>query len=66
MKAAYLKAPRQFEIRDVALREIADDEVIVDVKACGYCGHDNLRIMRRSGSPLDTSSRAWSARSVPV
>lgn len=42
MKAAYLKAPRQFEIRDVALREIADDEVIVDVKACGYCGHDNI------------------------
>ena len=34
MKAAYLKAPRQFEIRDVKLREIAEDEVIVDVKAC--------------------------------
>lgn len=42
MKAAYLKAPRQFELRDVELREIADDEVIVDIKACGYCGHDNI------------------------
>lgn len=42
MKAAYLKAPRQFEVRDVELREIAEDEVIVDVKACGYCGHDNI------------------------
>lgn len=42
MKAAYLKAPRQFEVRDVKLRELADDEVLVDVKACGYCGHDNI------------------------
>lgn len=42
MKAAYLKAPRQFRIMDVELREILDDEVIVDVKACGFCGHDNI------------------------
>lgn len=42
MKAAYLRAPRMFEVRDVELREIADDEVIVDVKACGFCGHDNI------------------------
>lgn len=42
MKAAYLKAPRQFEVREVELRPIAEDEVIVDVKACGYCGHDNI------------------------
>lgn len=42
MKAAYLKAPRRFKIMDVELRDIADDEVIVDVKACGYCGHDNI------------------------
>lgn len=42
MKAAYLKAPRQFEVRDIELREITEDEVLVDVKACGYCGHDNI------------------------
>lgn len=42
MKAAYLKAPRQFEVRDIELREIAEDEVLVDVKACGFCGHDNI------------------------
>ena len=42
MKAAYLKAPYQFEVRDVELREIKDTEVIVDVKACGFCGHDNI------------------------
>ncbi len=42
MKAAYLKAPYQFEVRDVELRKIKDTEVIVDVKACGFCGHDNI------------------------
>lgn len=31
-----------FEVRDVELREIKDTEVIVDVKACGFCGHDNI------------------------
>ena len=36
MKAAYLKAPYMFEVRDVELREIKDTEVIVDVKACGF------------------------------
>lgn len=42
MKAAYLKAPFEFELRDVSLRELRDDEVLVKVKACGYCGHDNI------------------------
>ena len=42
MKAAYLKAPYQFEVRDVELREITDDEVLIQVKACGFCGHDNI------------------------
>ena len=42
LKAAYLKAHRMFEVKDITLRPIHDDEVIVDVKACGYCGHDNI------------------------
>ncbi|MCQ2437433.1 MAG: zinc-binding dehydrogenase [Clostridia bacterium] len=42
MKAAYLKAPRMFEVRDIELRPLGEEEVIVDVKACGYCGHDNI------------------------
>lgn len=42
MKAAYLKAYRQFEVRDVELRPIHDDEVLLRVQACGYCGHDNI------------------------
>ena len=42
MKAAYLKAHNQFEIRDVDLREPEAGEVVVRVKACGFCGHDKI------------------------
>ena len=42
MKAAYLKAPNQFEVRDVELRAPGADEVIVRIKACGFCGHDKI------------------------
>lgn len=42
MKAAFLKAKYQFEIRDVEIREPEKDEVEVEVKACGFCGHDNI------------------------
>ncbi|MEA4938850.1 MAG: alcohol dehydrogenase catalytic domain-containing protein [Christensenella sp.] len=40
MKAMYLKAPYQFECRDVSLRAPERDEVIVRIRACGFCGHD--------------------------
>jgi L-iditol 2-dehydrogenase len=40
MKAAYLKAPFEFEIRELALREPSDDEILVKVRACGICGTD--------------------------
>jgi threonine dehydrogenase-like Zn-dependent dehydrogenase len=40
MKAAYVKAPFQFEIRDVGLRGLTETEILVDVKCCGVCGHD--------------------------
>lgn len=42
MKAAYLKAPNQFEIREVDLRAPQEGEVVVRVKACGFCGHDKI------------------------
>lgn len=40
MKAAYVKSPWQFEVREVKLRDMGEDEVIVKVKACGICGSD--------------------------
>lgn len=40
MKAAYVKSPFQVEIREFEIRELTDDEVLIQVKACGICGHD--------------------------
>jgi threonine dehydrogenase-like Zn-dependent dehydrogenase len=40
MKAAFVKAPFQFKVESVELREIGATEVLVDVKACSLCGHD--------------------------
>lgn len=42
MKAAFLKAKYQFEVRDVEIREPEKNEVEVTIKACGFCGHDNI------------------------
>ncbi len=40
MKAAYVKAPFEFTVKNISLRELNETEVVVDVKACGVCGHD--------------------------
>lgn len=42
MKAVYLKAKNQFELREVELREPGAGEVEVSVRACGFCGHDKI------------------------
>ena len=42
MKAMYLKAKNQFELRDVSLRDPKPDEAVVEVTACGFCGHDKI------------------------
>ena len=42
MKAAYLKSRYQFELRDVELREPEENEAEIEIKACGFCGHDNI------------------------
>lgn len=40
MKQAFLKAPYQVEIRETLLPELKDNEVLIDIKACGICGSD--------------------------
>jgi L-iditol 2-dehydrogenase len=40
MKAAYVKVPFEVEFREVPLPEIAADDVLVRVEACGICGTD--------------------------
>ena len=48
MKAAYVKAPFHFELKDIELREPGPTEIAIDIKACGVCGHD--LIMARYGA----------------
>ncbi|MBT9150853.1 MAG: Sorbitol dehydrogenase [candidate division WS2 bacterium] len=45
MKAAFVKVPFQFEIREVEIPRPGDDEILVKVKACGVCGTE-LHISR--------------------
>jgi threonine dehydrogenase-like Zn-dependent dehydrogenase len=40
MKAAFIVAPKTFEIRDIPMPDINDDEMLVKVDACGVCSSD--------------------------
>lgn len=40
MKAAVFYEPNDLRVEDVPEPEIADDEVLVEVSACGFCGSD--------------------------
>jgi L-iditol 2-dehydrogenase len=55
MKAAYVKVPFTVEIRDIPIPQLACDEVLVRVSACGVCGTDlhNARdLARKEAMPL--------------
>jgi threonine dehydrogenase-like Zn-dependent dehydrogenase len=40
MKAAFIVAPRKFEIREVPVPTITDNEMLVKIEACGVCSSD--------------------------
>ncbi len=40
MKAAVFYEPRDIRVEDIPEPEIAEDEVLVEVAACGFCGSD--------------------------
>ncbi|MBN1401949.1 MAG: alcohol dehydrogenase catalytic domain-containing protein, partial [Anaerolineae bacterium] len=40
MRAAFIVGPRQFEIREIRMPVIGDDEMLVRVDACGVCSSD--------------------------
>ncbi|MGM9521907.1 MAG: zinc-dependent alcohol dehydrogenase family protein [Oscillospiraceae bacterium] len=40
MKANVYLGNKQFEVRDLPLRELKDDELLIKVAACGVCGTD--------------------------
>lgn len=47
MLATVLKAPGEFDLEEVAVPEIADDEALVRVAACGVCGSDLPRMLTK-------------------
>jgi 2-desacetyl-2-hydroxyethyl bacteriochlorophyllide A dehydrogenase len=42
MKAAVLYQPENLIVEEIPIPEIADDEVLIELKACGICGTDVL------------------------
>jgi L-iditol 2-dehydrogenase len=40
MKAAFVVAPRKFEIRDIPMPKPTEDEMLVKIEACGVCTSD--------------------------
>ncbi len=40
MRAAFIVAPRQFEIREIPTPEITDSQMLVKIEACGVCSSD--------------------------
>jgi len=40
MKAAFIVAPRKFEIREIPMPEITENEMLVKIEACGVCSSD--------------------------
>jgi len=40
MRAAFVKAPYQFQIREIPVPKVKDGWALVQVKACGICGTD--------------------------
>ena len=48
MQAAVYYGPRDIRVEDVPMPELAEDELLVRIKACGICGSD-LQQKRSAG-----------------
>lgn len=42
MKTTYLKAPFRFMQKNVPIPEIGEEDVLLKVRACGFCGHEMI------------------------
>ncbi len=40
MRAAFIVAPRKFEIRDIPMPQITEEQILVKIEACGVCTSD--------------------------
>ncbi|MBI5951167.1 MAG: alcohol dehydrogenase catalytic domain-containing protein [Chloroflexi bacterium] len=53
MKAAYVTAPMQIELRETPIPQIPEDGILIAVKACGICGSDLRRWREGPGTEHD-------------
>jgi NADPH:quinone reductase-like Zn-dependent oxidoreductase len=51
------RGPGHLELRDAPVPQIALDEVLIRVRACGICGSD----LKNPGRPASVYRRWWSA-----
>jgi threonine dehydrogenase-like Zn-dependent dehydrogenase len=49
MKAAFIVAPKKFEIREIDTPSINDDEMLVKIEACGVCSSDMAGYLASGG-----------------
>ena len=40
MRAAFVVAPRKYEIHEIPTPQITDSEMLVKIEACGVCSSD--------------------------
>ena len=51
MKATVLHGINDLRIEDIQVPELANNEVLVNVKACGICGSDVGRAFKTEANP---------------
>lgn len=53
MKAAFIIAPRKFEIREIPTPEIQDHEMLIKIEACGVCSSDMGGYLNSGGAAME-------------
>lgn len=68
MTALWYNKPREFEIKQIPIPEIAEDEMLLKVNLCGVCGTDVslLSYSRKRADGVGTHTRGRIHRQVPA
>jgi 2-desacetyl-2-hydroxyethyl bacteriochlorophyllide A dehydrogenase len=64
MPAAVYVGDGQIEVRELPVPEPAEDQVLVEVSACGICGSDLHLVLERYATPGDVLGHEWSGTVV--
>ncbi len=56
MRAAFVVAPRKYEIREIPTPQITDNEMLVKIEACGVCSSDMTAYKDSYGDEMKTAN----------